>query len=76
MASETELQQKAMEKAYRSQVRLHYAILADMEIGRNLEEFRETIKRAIHTGQEVRLRPAEVTINGDSVQLEIDAPSE
>ena len=57
-----------MEKAWRSQIRLAYSLLADAEIDRNLEEFRETVSKALALGQRVQLTPAEVTIDGKSVE--------
>jgi hypothetical protein len=68
MASEIQIRQKQMEKAWRSQIRLSYSLMADAEIERNREEFSETIQRALSLGQTVQLTPAQVTIDGRAVE--------
>ena len=68
MANELDIRKRSMEKAWRSQIRLRYSIMADEEIGHGVEEFREVINKALALGQTVRFMPAEVTIEGRSVE--------
>lgn len=76
MASDIQIRQKQMEKAYRSQVRLRYSLLADEEIDRNIEAVRETIGTALALGQRVQLTPAEITIDGASVEAITSGPAD
>lgn len=69
MASEIQIRKKAMIKAYRSQVRLAYALQADAEIERNVEEVAAKIEMALNCGQDVRLTPAVLTISGEAVAI-------
>lgn len=75
MASETQIRVKQMLKAYRTQVRLRYSLMADAEIERNVEEVKEIVTRAISLGQTVQLTPAEITVDGRSVEAITDGES-
>lgn len=58
----TELERKrtAILKAYRTAIRLKYALQADEEIGRRLPEIEEQINTALASGKPLELNPGDV----------------
>lgn len=64
MSSSIERQKRAIIKAYRSAVRLRYSLMADDEIGRDLEAVVERINDAIANGRPLEIEAAKVYQDG------------
>ena len=66
--SEIDITRKAMLKSYVSQVRLRYSLMADAEIERNKPELMELINASMAMGRTITLAPAEITVDGKSME--------
>lgn len=58
--TDIEIERAAALKAYRTAIRLKYALMADREIARTLPEVEERINTAIALGKPLVLDPGEV----------------
>ena len=60
ITTETQIQREAILKAYRSNVRLKYSILADGEVSRNLPALEARIDEALAAGNGFQLTAGDI----------------